>query len=234
MKANNYIIIALIAAIAFACLGESGNKIQVGNYPGVVGRHGDSVFIYLKGNERVYAATGAGSLNPNDCVLIDFLLDYSKAENADSGRIKGFLTIDLRRAAPVQQFPLLTVEQDTLTAMPGERMLLAALGQHAFIKDKFFFFTSHPADSLPLQFDLYCDLQSPRIDNVYDLYLRIAPVPEAQKATQAVNRTTAFALDALSSREADSLFFRIRYVNRINEQPPTLSWAATEVYRFGK
>jgi hypothetical protein len=232
VKANIYIIAAAIVALAASCLGDGGNTIMVGNYPGVVEKHGDSVYIYLKGNELVYVPRGAGALNHGEAVLIDFLLDHSLPENADSGRIKGYLTIDLQRASSLPQYALTDALNDTSKAIQGERMLSSVLAQNAFIRDRFFLYTNHPADSLPLQFNMYCDLQSPRTDGVYDLYLRISPA-EGLPAAQPLNRAIAFDISKLSSRETDSLFFRILYVNRINAQAPALSWSSTEVYRFG-
>ncbi|MDR2533192.1 MAG: hypothetical protein LBC81_00175 [Tannerellaceae bacterium] len=229
MKANVYIIAATIAALAVSCLGEGGDRIKIGNYPGVAARHGDSTFIYLKGREKVYAASGANSLNPDDCLLIDFMLDYSRPENADSGRIKGFLTIELQKAVPVERHTLLNAATDTSQALPAERTLLSVLAQHAFIRNKFFLFTTHPTDSLPLQFNLYCDPASPKTNGAYDLYLRIIPRSDGAVASEPATIVNAFAMDMLSSREPDSLFFRIHYPTRINAG---ISWGTTGEFRF--
>ena len=229
MKANIYIITAIIAAFAISCLGEGGDKIQVGNYPGVAAKHGDSTFIYLKGHERVYAASGANSLNDDDCVLIDFMLDYNRTENADSGRIKGFLTIDLQRAIQVEKYQLLNTATDTSQVLPAERALSSVLEQHAFIRNKFFLFTNHPADSLPLQFNLYCNPASPKTNGAYDLYLRIISRADGAVASQPTTSVNAFALDELSNRETDSLFFRIHYITNANAG---VNWGSTGEFRF--
>ena len=231
-KYNLYAVLAVALAMAVSCMSEGGQKVSVGNYPGVIVKHGDSAFVYLKGNEVIYSATGLQALDDGDCVVMDFLLDYSLPENADSGRVKGFLTVSMKKVTPLPRYPLLAALTDTATALPGERVISSVYGQHAFIRDMFFFFTGHAADSLPLQFNLSYDPASAPAEDVYDLYLRVSADAGEAKASQPQTQANAFLLEELSRRETDSLFFRINYVRQFNADSTVISWASTPVYRY--
>ncbi|GHT38064.1 hypothetical protein FACS189435_4290 [Bacteroidia bacterium] len=230
-KKNIYAVLVVALALAVSCMSEGGQKVSVGNYPGVVVKHGDSAFIYLKGHEMIYSATGLQNLNDGDCVIADFLLDYSLKENADSGKVKGFLTVSLKKVTPLPQLPLSATLTDTATALPGERVISSVYGQEAFILDKFFLFTAHRPDSFPLLFNLSYDPKMAE-EEVYDLYLRVNVEESEAKASQPLTQANAFLLEELSRRETDSLFFRINYVRQFNADSTVISWASTPVYRY--
>jgi hypothetical protein len=224
----------MLAVAAFtSCLGEGGDKVSLGNYPGVAMMRGDSTFVYVKGGDLLFAKSGLSSVMDGECVIIDFTLDRGLKENADSGKVRGFYTVDVKRLATVPQSALKVNLTDTAKVLSGERTLSAVYDFNAFVRDKFFLFTSHRQDSLPLIFEMSCDMPNAVRGNVYDLFLRIYPKEGGEKATQPVTLTNAFDLGELSRSETDSLFFRINFPRQFNSDSSVISWASTPVYRIG-
>lgn len=227
-------MLALAAVVLTGCLGESGETISLGNYPGVATMRGDSMFLLVKGGEMLFPKSGmSASLMDGDCVIADFLLDRSLKENADSGKVKGFMTVDIKRVTPVAVSALRTELTDTARAISGERIISSVYDLNAFIRDRFFLFTGHRADSLPLAFDLSCNADYVDAGGVFDLFLRVFPKSGEGGASQPTAVVNVFNLDALSSRAGDSLFFRINYVRQFNADSSLIGWGMTPTFRYG-
>jgi hypothetical protein len=222
-----------LLSLVTACLGDSGQKVSMGNYPGVVIKRNDSVKIHLRGNDVVYSPRIATSVDDGDCVIIDFSLDYGRPENADSGRIKGFLTVDVSNVSLVPRQEMNTSLTDTSLMLPNEHTLASIQQRNVFILNRFFLFTEHRGDTLPLHFDLSFDPEQVPADKVYDLFLRVTKNTEAPAATQPNIQYNAFNLTDLRNRETDSLIFRINYVQSFSRDSTQINWGVTPVYRFG-
>jgi len=230
-----YCLPALLAlSLITSCLGDSGQKISLGSYPGVVVKRNDSAYIYLKGNDVIYSSRNINAnVDDGDCVIVDFTVDFAQSENADSGLLKGFLTVEVSRLTPVAQHPLLSSPSDTSLALAYEHRLSAIQERNAFVAGRFFLFTEHPStDSLPLNFSLEYDPQQAPADKVYDLFLRLSYDPEDATAAQLKTQFNAFDLEPLSRQETDSLRFRIHYIQSFSKDSVQLSWASTPVLRF--
>ncbi|MDR1557226.1 MAG: hypothetical protein LBS88_09395 [Tannerellaceae bacterium] len=228
-----YCLFAILStSLIISCLSESGQKIAMGNYPGVVVKQNDSAKIYLKGGDVVYSSQINSNVNDGDCVIIDFSLDYGKPENSDSGRVKGFYTVDINRLTPVSSQDILAVLTDTSLVLPDEHTLASVQQQHAFIRNRFFLFTDHRDDTLPLRFELSYDPGQSGTDKVYELFLRVTKMTEATPATQPKVQFNAFNLTDLSRRATDSLRFRINYVQSFNKDSTQINWTSGPVYRF--
>ncbi|MDR1645209.1 MAG: hypothetical protein LBS05_05225 [Tannerellaceae bacterium] len=222
----------LILSLVTSCLGDSGQKIFMGNYPGVVVKRNDSVKIHLKGGDVVYSSLISADVDDGDGVLIDFSLDYSLPINADSGKVKGFLTVDVSSLTPVPGHDLLAFRTDTSAVLPHEHTLASIQQRNAFILNRFFLFTEHRSDTLPLHFELSYDPDQVITDKVYDLFLRVAKEVESPSALQLKTQYNTFNISDLSHRETDSLLFRIHYVTGFNKDSTQISWVATPIYRF--
>lgn len=218
----------LWAALAVSCLANGGQQVSLNNYPGVVSVRNDSTYIYLKGGDVIYAASG-GNAADGDCVIANFTLDYGLSQNADSGRIKGFLTANITGLTSVPQHNLQTTLGDTSSIRADERAV-GVLSLNAFIRDYFFLFTTHAADSLPLNFDLSCN-PHPAADGAYDLFLRVNAQTDQNKASQPTTQYNAFNFGALGEG-TDSLRFRLHYVTGFSGDT-AVKWAVTPLYRFG-
>jgi hypothetical protein len=215
-----------------SCLSESGQKVQLDNYVGVVTVRGDSTFVALRGGDVIYASTGINGAEDGDCLFLNFTIDYSLTENADSGRIKGYLTATVTATSPITQQELSTVLQDTVTPSAGERFIKSISQYDAFISDRFFLFTTHAADTLPPRFSLssaptYAD------DGVYDFFLRVNAETNQSASTQPTSFYNAFDVGNLNIQNTDSIFFRLHYVQKIAGDT-ALVWTATPVYRFAR
>jgi hypothetical protein len=231
-KGGFYCILLIMAAtIGTSCLSESGQKVNLGNYPGVADKRGDSLFFYLKGKNRVYSPVGGANVDQGDCVIVDFTLDYGMSENADSGKIKGYLTVNITKMSPVPLHELSDAPADTSAALPNEQTITSVQQQNAFILNRFFLFTQHKTE-LPLHFELSYDPQQITTDKVYDLFLRVASLADEAPSVQPATQYNAFNLEELSHKETDSLFFRINYIQSFNKDSTLLIWATTPVYRF--
>jgi hypothetical protein len=207
--------------------------MHVCNYPGLVVKRGDSTFIYLKGKDVIYSPSVSSDLENGEGVIVDFTLDYGKPENADSGKIKGFLIAEITKITPIPGNPLLNTLTDTVKTLPAERILSTIQQQNAFILNRFFLFSEHRGDTLPLRFQLSYDPLQVAADKVYDLFLRVSYRTDQPSANQATTQYNTFDLSELSRKETDSLFFRIFYVKAINRDSTQLTWATSPVYRFG-
>ncbi|MDR0538341.1 MAG: hypothetical protein LBH04_09950 [Tannerellaceae bacterium] len=227
-----YILLVASAMALASCLDGGNEKVSLGNYPGVVMLRDDSTFVCVKGGDILYTRSGLSSVLDGDCVIVDFTYDRGAADNLDSGRVKDHLAVDIKRMTSVPSSSLKPSLTDTTTAIHGERTISAVYDFNAFIRDRFFLLTGHKADSLPLAFELSCDLSRASTGGVYDLFLRVYPQSSTQ-ATQPVTMANAFNLGGLSARETDSLFFRICYVRQFNSDSSVISWASTPVFRYG-
>ncbi|MDR1258197.1 MAG: hypothetical protein LBK65_02800 [Tannerellaceae bacterium] len=226
------VLFALLFPFVTSCLREGGQKISMGNYPGVAIRRNDSIKIYLKGNDVVYSPRISSNVENEDCVIIDFVLDYDLPENSDSGRIKGFLTVDISNVRFVPRHDLKTGLTDTAVILPGEHTIASVQQRNAFILNRFFLFTEHSADTLPLRFELSYDPQQVTTDKVYDLFLRVTKIMESPSAPQLKTQYNAFNFTELTNRETDSLIFRINYARAFNRDSTQIDWTATPIYRF--
>jgi hypothetical protein len=229
-KFNRLIVLPFLFAVS--CLGDSGQKIAMGNYPGVVMKRNDSIKIHLKGNDVVYSSRINATLEDGDCVIIDFSLDYGLPENSDSGRTKGFYTVDISAITPVPGQSMRSLLTDTSGVLPNEHTIASVQQRNAFILNRFFLFTEHRADTLPLYFDLSCNPEQIATDGVYDLFLRVTKNIESSAAAQPAIQYNAFDLTDLSNRANDSLRFRINYVQSFNRDSTQINWGVTPVYRF--
>jgi hypothetical protein len=204
----------------------------MGGYPGVVVKRNDSAKIYLKGHDVVYSSRINSNVNDGDCVIIDFSLDYGIPENSDSGRTKGFFTVDITRITPVSGQDILTTLTDTSVVLPNEHTIASVQERNAFILNRFFLFTEHRDDILPLHFELSCDPNQQKTDGIYELFFRVTKITEATPAVQPNLQYNAFNLADLSKKETDSLIFRINYVQSFNKDSTQINWASSPVYRF--
>ncbi|MDR2390049.1 MAG: hypothetical protein LBD89_09760 [Tannerellaceae bacterium] len=223
----------LLLLTATSCLGDGGQTISLGSYPGVVVKRNDSAKIYLKGHDVIYSPQTNTSVDDGDCVIIDFTLDYGKPENSDSGRVKGYLTVDISRITPVSYQAAGSLVTDTSAVLPNEHTLSAIQQRNALILDRFFLYTEHRSDNTsPLHFDLSYDPEQTVTDKTYDLFLRVTKDMEASPAAQQQVQCNAFDLSELSKRETDSLIFRIHYVQGFNKDSTQINWSFTPAYRF--
>jgi hypothetical protein len=236
MKKHSVFYLLIFAALGFitSCLGDSGQKILIGSYPGVVLKRNDSAKIYLRGGDVIYSSQASASVDDGDCLIVDFTLDYGRPENSDSGRAKGFLTVDAITMTPVPSRQLLNVWTDTSVVLPAEHVLSSIQERHALIQNRFFLFSEHRNNSYPLLFELSYKPDQERTDRVYDLFLRIRHEGEPAAAALPALQYNAFDLTDLRNREVgqDSLFFRIHYVQGFNKDSTQINWTSTSAYRF--
>ncbi|MDR1919691.1 MAG: hypothetical protein LBQ65_08615 [Tannerellaceae bacterium] len=234
MKKHSSLSVFFLLLLSFvsSCLSEDGQKIALGNYPGVVVKRNDSIKIYLKGHDVVYSPRAEANVDDGDCVILDFSLDYSKPENADSGKVKGYLTIEITNITPVPSQTLQSVLTDTSSVLPNEHTLASIQERNAFILNRFFLYSEHRSDTLPLRFNLSYDPSLPRMDKTYDLFLRVSKITDEGSGVQPNIQFNAFDLTDLSRNETDSLFFRINYVQGFNKDSTQINWSSTPVYRF--
>jgi hypothetical protein len=227
-----YVFLPLLLSFITSCLSEDGQKISLGNYPGVVVKRNDSTKIYLKGHDVVYSPQANVNVDNGDCVILDFSLDYGKPENSDSGKVKGYLTIDISRITPVPSQSIHSVLTDTSAVLPNEHTLSSVQERNAFILNRFFLYTEHRSDTLPLSFNLSYDPNQARTDQTYDLFLRVSKIMDAASGAQPNIQYNAFDLTDLCRKETDSLFFRINYIQSFNKDSTQRNWSVTPVYRF--
>jgi hypothetical protein len=223
-------VLSLLFVIS--CLGDSGQKIAMGNYPGVVMKRNDSVKIHLKGNDVVYSPQINATVEDGDCVIIDFSLDYAIPENSDSGKAKGFYTVDISNVTFVPDHGMRNLLTDTSAILPNEHTIASVQQRSAFILNRFFLFTEHRADTLPLYFELSCNSEQIATDGVYDLFLRVTKDIESSAVAQPTTQYNAFNLTDLSNRVNDSLRFRINYAQGFNRDSTQINWGVTPIYRF--
>jgi hypothetical protein len=228
------LLFLLLLSFVASCLGDGGQKISLGSYPGVVVKRNDSAKIYLKGHDVVYSPQITSSVDNGDCVIIDFTLDYGIPENSDSGRVKGYLTVDISRITPVASQTAHSILTDTAAVLPDEHTVSSIQQRSAFILNHFFLYTEHRSDNTsPLYFDLSYDPNQAVTDKTYDLFLRVTKNTEASPVTQLQVQCNAFDLSELSKRETDSLIFRINYVQDFNKDSTLINWSSTPSFRFG-
>ncbi|MDR1356072.1 MAG: hypothetical protein LBJ58_00185 [Tannerellaceae bacterium] len=226
------VLFALLFPFVTSCLREGGQKVLMGNYPGVAVKRNDSVKIHLKGNDVVYSPQVNSSIDDGDCVIIDFSLDFGTPENSDSGRLKGFLTVDISNVEYVPGHDLRSELTDTATILPGEHAVAAIQQRNIFILNRFFLFTEHSADTLPLRFELSYDPYRAVTDKVYDLFLRVTKISESAAAPQPKTQYNAFNLTDLANRTTDSIVFRINYARGFSRDSTQINWAVTPTYSF--
>jgi hypothetical protein len=226
------VLFVLFSSFVTSCLREGGQKVLMGNYPGVTVKRNDSVKIHLKGNDVVYSPRINSNVEDGDCVIIDFSLDYGIPENSDSGVAKGFLTVDISNIEFVPGHDLQSELTDTVTILPGEHTIAAVQQRNVFILNQFFLFTEHPADTLPLRFELSYDPYQAVTDKVYDLFLRVTKIEESASAPQPKTQYNAFNLTDLTNRITDSVIFRINYARGFNRDSTQINWAVTPTYSF--
>jgi hypothetical protein len=231
MKKFSWLTVLLLLFV-ISCLSDSGQKIALGNYPGVVVKRNDSVKIHLKGNDVVYSPRISATVEDGNCVIIDFSLDYGIPENSDSGKVKGFYTVNISNVTLVPDHGMRSSLTDTSVILPNEHMITSVQQRSAFILNRFFLFTEHRADTLPLHFELSCNSELVSIDGVYDLFLRVTKDIESSAAAQPTTQYNAFNLTDLSNRTNDSLHFRINYVQGFNRDSTRINWGVTPIYRF--
>ncbi len=226
----------IISIIVTSCLGESGQTISVVDQMGVVRESGDSTYVYIRGNERVYSSGFGNEVDNDDCILFSYNIDFSSAENKDSGRIKGFRTADITRYTPIPRHNLLMTLSDTSARLDNEITVSSYQKRNALILNNFFFTTEHVQDSLPLLFNLSCNPEQAKVNasgnKVYDLFLRVAKNMEADSALQDKVQFNAYNLDELVRREQDSLIFQINYVSSFNKDSTAINWAKTDIYSY--
>ena len=196
-------------------------------------KRNDSVKIHLKGHDVVYSSR-INSTNVNDgaCVIIDFSLDYGIPENSDSGRTKGFFTVDITQLRPVASQDLLAALTDTSAVLPNEHTIASMQERSALILNRFFLFTEHSNDTWPLHFELSYDPGRQKTNGIYELFFRVTKIPEATPAAQPKVQCNAFNLAELSKKETDSLIFRINYAQSFNMDSTQINWTSGPVYRF--
>jgi hypothetical protein len=229
-----FCILAVVAmSLILSCLSDSGQKISMGGYPGVVMKRNDSVKIRLKGRDVIYSSRiNSANVNDGDCVIVDFSLDYGASENSDSGRAKGFFTVDITQLTPVASQDLLATLTDTSLVLPNEHTIASVQQRSALILNRFFLFTEHRDDTLPLHFELSYDPVRQKTDGIYELFFRATKIPEAIPSAQPKLQYNAFNLTELSKKETDSLIIRINYVQSFNMDSTQINWTSGPVFRF--
>jgi hypothetical protein len=227
-----FFAVVIATLLIISCLSDSGQKISMGGYPGVVVKRNDSAKVYLKGHDVVYSSRINSNVNDGDCVIIDFSLDYGEPENSDSGRTKGFFTVDITHITSVPSQDILTILTDTSVVLPNEHTIASVQERNAFILNRFFLFTEHRDDTLPLHFELSYDPNQQRTNGIYELFFRVTKITEATPTAQPKVQYNAFNLTDLSKKEIDSLTFRINYVQSFNTDSTQINWVSGPVYRF--
>jgi hypothetical protein len=222
----------VLATMSVSCLSDSGQEVVLNNYAGVAMVRNDSTYVVLRGGDVIYPKSGMNGVTDGDCFLLDFSIDYGLKENTDSGAIRGFLTADIKQRSPIVQYNLVIPLQDTLTILTGERAVTSILQYDAFIRDRLFLVTSHPADSLPRVFSLSGN-NAMATDGTLDLYLRVYARTEQSTSSQPTTEYNAFNLESLglSASGADSAFFRIHYAQGF-QGDTAVTWGVSPVYRF--
>ena len=233
-KNGFYCILSVLSlSLVTSCFSDGGQKVNLGNYPGVVVKRKDSAYFHLKGNTVVYSSKANSGVDNGDCVILDFTLDYGLKENADSGSVRGFYTVNITKTIPVPNYDLLVEKTDTSALLPNEQIISSIQQGNTFILNRLFLYTNHPVDTLPLNFALSYNPQQTTTDHVYDLFLRVSHKTDAAVGTQPTVQYNAFNLEELSRKETDSLFFRINYIQSVNKDSTQLLWKSSDVYRYG-
>jgi len=219
-----------------SCLGEGGSEVTLANQPAVVRGTTDGNVLVINGGSIISSAEFRGRLDvsPGDCALVDFMLDFSAAENINK-ESAGVYTAEKINYNPIRSLPLEPTLTDTLELMEQERIVSSVYNKSCLLEERLFLFTEHSIQLSDLVLDLSYDADAgPSVDNnkrIYDLYFRM--VGDSINASKSIiynafNLSEFIQKKGGKERDAgkDSLFFRVKYLSAIRSDS-TGVWKAT-------
>ncbi len=244
MKKNNriygFVLIVLLLS-STSCLDQGGNEIMLTSQPAVVKLVPEKVFL-LKGGDRIHTENMESdpNLEEGDCGLVDFVLDYSDAENIKENiEENGYYTASEAVFTELEKQKLYENLSDTGIVYSKERIVTDLYEKSTLIEKNLFLFTDHAIQFNVDELDLsYNKGAEPVILNdgkrVYDLYLRMTGDSIGKQEEIKYN---VFDLASFISEKGiveqhngmDSLYFRIKYVSAIKTDSVP-SWTVSQYF----
>lgn len=245
MRSNEFIyglLLMLLPLLSTSCLDKGGNQVTLALQPAVVQLESeDTKVLLLKGGDLIYAENldNDPNVEEGDCGLVDFVLDYSDAQNIQNKDSLGYYTASDLTFRKLTKNPLNPALADTSRVVWTERVVTNIYGKTVLLENNLFLFTDHAIrfDPKGLSFS-YNKESDPFVDEngkrIYDIYLRIAG---DSTGTQKEIKYNVLALDSLIHYQApieqaagiDSLNFRINYLSAIkNDSTP--AWKTSQNY----
>ncbi len=245
MRSKNFIyglLLTLLSLSATSCLDDGGSQVSLTSQPAVVKLDSESgKVLLLKGGDRI--GNEKLDADPNivdgDCGLVDFVLDYSDAQNIQTDSVLDYYTASSLTFLKLPKNPLLPELSDTSRVVWTERVITNIYEKSVLLENSLFLFTDHS-----IRFDIkevdfsYNKEGAPFVEKdgkrIYDIYLRIAG---DSTGTQKEIKYNVLALDSLIHYQApieqaagkDSLNFRINYLSAVkNDSTP--SWRTSQDY----
>ncbi|MDD4515101.1 hypothetical protein [Massilibacteroides sp.] len=221
-----------------SCLDDGGNEIMLTSQPAVVKLVPEKVLL-IKGGDLIHSAEMES--NPNleegDCGLVDFVLDYSDAENINTAD-SGYYTASDVQFTSMDKNPLETILPDTGKVNAKEVVITDMYDKSVLLDYNLFLFTNHTIefslDSINLSYN--GEDSQPVVSSagqrVYNFYLRyLGDTISTQKEIKynVFDLTSFVAEKTNEEREAgkDSLYFRINYISAIKTDS-TASWSTSQ------
>lgn len=245
MRSKEFIyglLLLLLPLLSTSCLDDGGNQVTLAAQPAVVQLESeDAKVLLLKGGDLIYAEklNTDPNIEVGDCGLVDFVLDYSDAQNIQSRDSLGYYTASDLTFYPLTRIPLHPVLADTSTVVWTERVITNIYPKTVLLENNLFLFTDHA-----IRFNIkgvnfsYNKENGPFVDEngkrIYDIYMRIIG---DSTGTQKEIKYNVLALDSLLHYQApveqaagmDSLNFRINYLSAIkNDSTP--AWRISQNY----
>jgi len=237
------VIFAGCLLLLTSCLGDPATSLTMANQAGVVVTSPKKM-IYLKGGDIVSSdAFQDVSVDDGECVLVDYSIDYSAADNANGGTTNGYYTATIYPSSltKVDKGDFIIGTVDTLGVRANELTVKALQSRCAYIRGQFFLFAelaNHPSDEKD-QFMLSCNPNQPTTDNVYTLYLRVVKnVASSTTSTSTMIIPYAFPIEnfirtAKTSTDKDGntvVKFHVNYVSSFSTDTTYCNWSTSELF----
>ena len=236
------LLLLLLPLLAVSCLDDGGNRITLAAQPAVLKLASDGKkALLLKGGDMIHAENL--ETNPNlevgDCLLADFVLDYSDAQNIKDSVVVDYYTGEISNLTQLAKNPLYPALSDTSKVVWTEKTITNIYEKSVLLEDNLFLFTDHSIrfDIKGLQFS-YDKESGPEVEKdgsrIYNIYFRILG---DSTSTQKEIKYNVLALDSLIHYQApieqaagkDSLNFRINYLSAVKNDS-TGAWKASRTY----
>lgn len=228
-----------------SCLGDGGGNLTLSSQPGVVEIEPTKV-IYMKGNVVITSEElQKESLDNGECVLVDYTVDFTTAENSNSGTPLVYTAV-IKPITHVNNWPLFDMLTDTVKPITNEFLISTIQQKFGYIRGQFFLFaeasghTTSQVDTFALSYNPMQKVEPDKDGNlIYDLYLRAAVKEDTGSGTgNSMILPNAFNIESFVNKVGQNgnaeVKFRINYVSSFNKDSTGVFWKPSEPFTIPK
>lgn len=237
-----------------SCLGEGGGFERSGTMPGVVEYNtkiGKNV-VFFSNYEFVYADRVAKdpSIADGSCIMLSYTLKEDSPENVGALE-RGYYTVLASAIAPLDNYHIAPYLTDTATLMPKE-IAISNLDNSlpnnywGLVRNNLFINTYHKSvlTGIKMSFNLSFDSDADPVEvsgqRVYNLYLRANVLDEGKSpqqdmvsiSTYNIKDFLQYAIQRERSEGNENVYFRLNYINEIDEKTNMPTWFKTDAYTY--